>query len=432
MKSDLKTLDELSRREFVASAAKACLGVGLLPLAGSYVHTPVNALEPGTRPAAARHVIYLNMSGAMSHLDTFGTNPDAPEIQGPTKSIPTSADGVTISENLPLTAKHMHNSAIIKTMMTSQGAHAQASYLMHTSYQMRGTIAHPTFGSWVAKMSGNINNTIPSNVQISGSPGGAGFLESKYGPLPIGNPGAGLANSLKADYIDQTRFDGRLALAQKMNTAYLDQYDQKQVRAYSDLYKDAINLMTSEDLNAFDISKEPESMNEMYGTSNFGQGCLLARRLVENGVRYVEVSRGGWDTHDNNFEAVANNCTDIDKALSALLTDLERRGLLNETMVVLTSEFGRTPRINARDGRDHWPYGFTAFLAGAGVKGGTMYGKMDKVGRNPEEGKFVDPAGLNATIGYAMGLPLNDVQYSPSGRPFKVAHDGEPLMDVLA
>jgi hypothetical protein len=432
MKSDLKTLDELSRREFVASAAKACLGVGLLPLAGSYVHTPVNALEPGTRPAAARHVIYLNMSGAMSHLDTFGTNPDAPEIQGPTKSIPTSADGVIISENLPLTAKHMHNSAIIKTMMTSQGAHAQASYLMHTSYQMRGTIAHPTFGSWVAKMSGNINNTIPSNVQISGSPGGAGFLESKYGPLPIGNPGAGLANSLKADYIDQTRFDGRLALAQKMNTAYLDQYDQKQVRAYSDLYKDAINLMTSEDLNAFDISKEPESMNEMYGTSNFGQGCLLARRLVENGVRYVEVSRGGWDTHDNNFEAVANNCTDIDKALSALLTDLERRGLLNETMVVLTSEFGRTPRINARDGRDHWPYGFTAFLAGAGVKGGTMYGKMDKVGRNPEEGKFVDPAGLNATIGYAMGLPLNDVQYSPSGRPFKVAHDGEPLMDVLA
>ena len=134
-----------------------------------------------------------------------------------------------------------------------------------------------------------------------------------------------------------------LALAQKMNTAYLDQYDQKQVRAYSDLYKDAINLMTSEDLNAFDISKEPESMNEMYGSSNFGQGCLLARRLVENGVRYVEVSRGGWDTHDNNFEAVANNCADIDKALSALLTDLERRGLLNETMVVLTSEFGRTP-----------------------------------------------------------------------------------------
>jgi uncharacterized protein (DUF1501 family) len=185
-------------------------------------------------------------------------------------------------------------------------------------------------------------------------------------------------------------------------------------------------------LKAFDITKEPEQMHELYGTSNFGQGCLLARRLIENQVRYVEVSRGGWDTHDNNFESVATNCADIDKALSALLLDLEMRGLLKETMVVLTSEFGRTPKINERDGRDHWPYGFTAFLAGGGIKGGTVYGKMDEVGRNPAEGKFVDPASLNATIAHAMGLPLNDVQYSPSGRPFTVAHDGSPLFDVLA
>jgi hypothetical protein len=432
MKSDITKLDELNRREFITSAAKACLGVGLLPMAGSYIHNNVNALEPGSRPATARYVIYLNMTGAMSHLDTFGTNPDAPDIQGPTKSIATSADGVFLSENLPETARHMHNSAIIKTMVTSQGAHEQASYLMHTSYLKRGTIAHPTFGSWVSKLSGNINTTIPSNVQIGANPAGAGFLESKYGPLPIGNPSAGLANSKIADYLDETRFGGRLAMAQKMNASYLNQYDQKQVRAYSDLYKDAIKLMRSEDLKAFDITQEPEQMHELYGKSNFGQGCLLARRLVENQVRYVEISRGGWDTHDNNFEAVANNCADIDKALSGLLLDLEMRGLLKETMVVLTSEFGRTPKINPRDGRDHWPYGFTAFLAGGGIKGGTVYGKMDKVGRNPAEGKFIDPASLNATIAHAMGLPLNDVQYSPSGRPFTVAHDGKPLFDVLA
>ena len=150
---------------------------------------------------------------------------------------------------------------------------------------------------------------------------------------------------------------------------------------------------------------EPDQMHELYGDSNFGQGCLLARRLIENQVRYVEVSRGGWETHDNNFESVEENCMDIDKALSALLLDLEVRGLLKETMVVLTSEFGRTPNINPRDGRDHWPYGFTAFLAGGGTKGGTVYGKMDKVGRNPAEGKFIDPASLNATIAHAMGLP---------------------------
>ena len=150
-------------------------------------------------------------------------------------------------------------------------------------------------------------------------------------------------------------------MAQKMNASYLNQYDQKQVRAYSDLYKDAIKLMRSEDLKAFDITKEPEQMHECKGKSNFGQGCLLARRLIENQVRYVEISRGGWDTHDNNFEAVANNCADIDKALSALLLDLEMRGLLKETMVVLTSEFGRTPNINPRDGRDQLALWFHCF-----------------------------------------------------------------------
>lgn len=421
----------MSRREFAASAAKACLGVGLLPMAGSYIHQEAVGFQTGTRTASARYVIYLNMAGAMSHLDTFGTNPDAPEIQGPTKSIPTSADGIILSENLPLTAKHMHNASVIKTMMSSQGAHEQASYLMHTSYLKRGTIAHPTFGSWVSKLSGNINSTIPANVQIGSNPAGAGFLESKYGPLPIGNPSAGLANSKVASYLDQSRFGGRLALAQKMNASYLNQYNQKQVRAYADLYKDAIKLMKSEDLKAFDISLEPESMHELYGKTNFGQGCLLARRLIENQVRYVEVSRGGWDTHDNNFEVVANNCADMDKALSALLFDLEMRGLLKETMVVLTSEFGRTPKINPRDGRDHWPYGFTAFLAGGGIKKGFSYGKMDQAGRNPEEGKFIDPASLNATIAYAMGLPLEQIQTSPSGRPFKVAHDGNPLREIL-
>ena len=281
-------------------------------------------------------------------------------------------------------------------------------------------------------MSGPINSTIPMNVQIGGQMGGAGFLESKYGPLPIQSPGAGLANSTAADYLDQTRFDGRLAMAQKLNSGFLEDTQLKQVRAYTDLYNDAVSLMRSEDLKAFDVASEPDNIKDMYGRNSFGQGCLLARRLVENNVRYIEVTKGGWDTHNDNFNRTANLATDMDQALGALLTDLEQRGLLSETMVVLTSEFGRTPRINQQDGRDHWPYGFTAFLAGGGVKGGTVYGKMDKAGRNPEEGKFIDPASLNATIGYAMGLPLNDVQYSPSGRPFKVAHDGEPLLDVLA
>lgn len=271
------------------------------------------------------------------------------------------------------------------------------------------------------------------NVRIGGGGNlGAGFLESKFGPLPIGNPKAGLANSKMADYLDEQQFGNRIAMSQKMNSTFTGHFPQKKVRAYTDLYKDAVKLMKSEDLQAFDITKEPQQMHDLYGESNFGQGCLLARRLIENQVRYVEVTRGGWDTHDDNFNRVAENCADLDQGLSALLTDLEVRGLLKETMVVLTSEFGRTPNINPRDGRDHWPFCFTAFMAGGGIKGGTVFGKSDKVGRNVEEGKSVSPADLNATIAYALGLPLNDVQYSPSGRPFTVAHKGEPLFDVLA
>ena len=432
MMTNFQNVDEYGRREFIAQAAKACLGVGLMPMAGSYIHDSVKALTPGARPAAARHVIYLNMTGAMSHLDTFGPKPNNPDIQGPVQAIPTSADGVILSENLPLTAKHMHNAAVIKTMVTSQGAHEQASYLMHTSYLKRGTIVHPTFGSWVAKLSGQINRTIPMNVKIGGGGGGAGFLEAKYGALPIGRPGQGLANSKMASYLDDTMFQNRIAAAEKLNVNFTAEYPQKKVRAYSDLYRNAVKLMKSEDLNAFDINKEPDSMKELYGETNFGQGCLLARRLIEHKVRYVEVTRGGWDTHNDNFNAVANNCVDIDKALNGLLLDLEMRGLLKETLVVLTSEFGRTPNINGRDGRDHWPYCFTAFLAGGGIKGGVSYGETDDAGRLPTEGKPIKPEDLNATIAYALGLPLNDVQYSPSGRPFTIAHKGEPLFDVLA
>jgi hypothetical protein len=432
MKTSFNSIDELGRREFIANAAKACLGVGLMPMAGAYIHNSIKALEPGARPASARHIIYLNMAGAMSHLDTFGPKPDAPAIQGPTKSIQTTADDIILSEHLPEVAKHAHNSAVIRSMVTSQGAHEQASYLMHTSYLKRGTIVHPSFGSWVAKLSGEINRTIPMNVKIGGGSHGAGFLESKYGPLPIGNPESGLANSTMAEHLDQNHFQSRIDLASKMNSTFTGRFPQKQVRAYTDLYRDAVKLMRSEDLNAFDIEQEPEAMHELYGTSNFGQGCLLARRLIENQVRYVEVTRGGWDTHDNNFERVAENCSEIDKALSGLLLDLEVRGLLKETIVVLTSEFGRTPNINPRDGRDHWPYYYTAFLAGGAIKGGTSFGDTDEIGRNLSKDKPVKPEDLNATLAYALGLPLNDVQYSPSGRPFTVAHNGDPVQEVLS
>ena len=421
-------MDEFNRRQFVTQLAKTCLGVGMLPLVGSYINTPCAAITPHSR-ARAQHVIYLNMSGAMSHIDTFDPKPGTAS-QGPVQPIATNVDGIQLSEFLPNIASQMHNAALVRSVVTSQGAHEQASYLMHTSYQKRGTISHPTFGSWVSKLAGSINSTIPNHVKIGGGGPGAGYLESRHNPVPIGNPKSGLANSKLAEYIGNNRFDARLNAISKMNGTFTEHFPQKQVRAYTDLYKDAVKLMKSSDIQAFDIAQEPENMTAMYGDSNFGQGCMLARRLVEHGVRYVEVTRGGWDTHDDCFNRVADNCLDIDKAIGALLRDLDRRGLLNTTLVVLTSEFGRTPNINPRDGRDHWPNAFSAMFAGAGIKGGTLYGQSDELGKrvvaNPAK-----PEDLNATIAKLLGLATQDIHYSPSGRPFKVAHDGTPIMDII-
>lgn len=421
-------MNELPRRQFISELAKTCLGVGLLPLTGNYIHA--DDLGPSKIIARARSVIYLNMSGAMSHVDTFDPKPGTDQA-GPVEAINTSADDVILSQYLPTIAQHMHNAALIRSVTSNQGAHMQAGYLMHTSYQKRGTISHPTFGSWVAKLKGKLNSTIPGFVKVGGGYGSPGYLESQYGPVPIMNPRAGLANSKKADYLTDDNFDARLNMASIMNSDFREKFPVKKVRAYSDLYKDAVRLMNSNDINAFDITQEPEHIHELYGTSNFGQGCLLARRLIENRVRYVEVTRGGWDTHDDNFTRVEANCADIDKAIGALLLDLERRGLLSETLVVLTSEFGRTPDINPRDGRDHWPNAFSAMFAGAGIKGGTVYGSSDEHGKrvaeNPQK-----PEDLNATIARLLGISTLDIHYSPSGRPFKVANEGEPIMDIIS
>jgi hypothetical protein len=370
------------------------------------------------------------MSGAMSHVDTFDPKPGT-EQAGPVNTIKTTADDIHLSEYLPNIANQMHNAALIRSVYTSQGAHMQAGYLMHTSYTKRGTISHPTFGSWVAKLKGKMNRTIPSFVKVGGGYDSPGYLESQYGPIPIQNPKAGLANSKMAGYLTNDRFDSRMALATSMNKKFTELYPVKQVRAYTDLYTEAVRLMRSADIHAFDISQEPEYIHELYGNSNFGQGCLLARRLIEHKVRYVEVTRGGWDTHDNNFDRVAANCVDMDNAVGALLMDLERRGLLNTTLVVLTSEFGRTPDINPRDGRDHWPNAFTAMFAGAGIKGGTVYGSSDEHGKRVQD-KPVKPEGLNATIARLLGISTLDIHYSPSGRPFKVANEGTPVTDIIS
>lgn len=422
-------MNDLSRRQFIGGVAKSCLGVSAIVHANE-----LTGVESPTQLPTARSVIFLYMAGGMTHLDTLDPKPENKDVMGETSAIDTSAHGIQLGHWLPKTAQQMHNATVVRSLNTNQGAHAQANYLLHTSYQRRGTIVHPSMGAWVSRFTTKLNSTLPSNVRINGGSDvlGAGYFEKKHGPLPLGNPSAGIQNVVKSGYLDNNMYIRRLNAAGKFNQNFLGTYPQKQIRAYTDLYDDAVRLMKSDDLKAFDLSLESQQTRDMYGDNNFGQGCLLARRLVEGGVRFVEVQLGGWDMHNQVFDAMEGRGATLDSGLSSLMIDLERRGLLNQTLVVLASEFGRTPEVKpGRIGRDHHPSAFSALLAGGGVKSGYVHGKSD------DRGHYVDESGvgmqeLNATIAHVMGIRVNKTILSPGGRPFKVSHGAQPITEILS
>lgn len=432
MNNRLLRSDELNRRQFVARTASTLLGVGLLPeVFTPKAHAAFEGSSKLKQVATAKNVIYLYMSGGQSHLDTWDPK-EGVETAGPTKPIKTSADGVRISEYLPLTAQQMHHVAVLNSITSTQGAHEQGNYFMHTSYTLRGTIRHPGMGAWLNVFQGGGNSTLPNYVYVGNDSRhpGAGFFPAGNNPLFVGNPEAGLKNVKIQRNLTEERFASRMSLADDLDKEFRSTFPHRNVKAYSDMYDNAISMMKSEDLKAFDLTEEPEDLRKAYGSEAFGQGCLLARRLVERGVRFVEVSLGGWDTHTANFVRVPELCETLDKGLSSLLADLNARGLLKETLVVLMSEFGRTPTINQNVGRDHYPKVFSGIMAGGGIQGGMTYGKSDAEGREVAENKIEIPD-VNATIGYALGLPLDQVIYSPSKRPFTVADKGQPLTGIF-
>ncbi len=436
MKDLLKKIDPVSRRGFAEFAAKTFLGVSMLPFAGaaqSLMAADDDELkEPTPRKNPAKNIIYLYMSGGMTHLDTFDPKPGA-ETQGPVEAINTSAKGIQISEYLPGLAKQIDKAVLFRSLSSTQGAHERGRYLMRTSYTQRGTIRHPAMGAWMLRLSGRNNKSLPGNVRIGGDSRhpGAGFMEAEFSPLPIGDPIAGLQNSKLSRGATQDQFDKRLRLSYDLDREFREKFNQKKVRSYNDAYDDAVRLMTSEELEAFNVYREPESVRMSYGDNPFGQGVLLARRLVENNVRFVEVTLGGWDTHQSNFVRVPERADLLDRALSTLLADLHERGLLDETMVVVASEFGRTPKINQNAGRDHYPKAFSGLIAGGGIQGGQVYGSTDERGEEVADDMLAVPD-FNATIAYGLGLPLRKIVTSASRRPFTVAHKGEPVTKLYS
>lgn len=432
MNSSLFT-DELNRRRFVSLAAKSFLGVSILPWAthSSLSGAGLGLNRPLNHAPKAKNVIYLYMSGGMTHLDTFDPK-SGTETGGPTQTIKTNADGVQLAENLPLLANHAEKIAVVRGMTSTKGAHQQGNYFMHTSYAQRATIVHPSMGAWMTRLDGRFNPTLPGAVVVGGGSRHplSGFLSTSHQPLAVGNPSEGLKNVKRLWGMTEEKFEKGIDLSQRLDRSFTQKYNLEKVNAYSDMYDDAVRLMKSKDLKAFDLKEESEPTRESYGSDNFGQGVLLARRLVERQVRFVEVQLGGWDTHQNNFSRVPERCAILDQALSALLDDLSKRGLLEETLVVLATEFGRTPNINVNDGRDHYPKAFSCMLAGGGIRGGQVWGKTDKEGREVIENKVEIPD-FNATIAYTLGLPLDEIIYSPTRRPFTLSDKGKPLTHLI-
>ena len=428
MREFVTKLNGVGRRQFLEYTAKSMLGVSLLPALEGAV-----AAAPAGKGGKAKRIIYLFMTGAMTHLDTFDLKPGH-ENQGETKGIKTNVPGKQISEFLPTLAGQFGTMAVIRSMYTETGAHEQGQYLMRTSYKEIATTRHPSMGPWIQQFKGRKNKALPDTVLIS-SPArhpSAGFFDPTFSPLPIGDPNRGLENTKAPEYLTDESFDKRIALINKFDKKFRDKFKVKKVQAYTDFYTQATSLLSSDELKAFDLNEEEDEDRDRYGRDVFGQGCLLARRLIENNVRCVEVTCGGWDMHNSiyNENTLPRRAGILDQALGNLLKDLKDRGLLNETLVVLTTEFGRSPVINQNGGRDHHPAVFSAMLAGGGIKGGQFYGSSDDEGHDVDEDGVL-PADFNATIATALGLPIDEEIYSPTGRPFKVAHDGEPILKLL-
>jgi len=430
-------LNETSRRGFLATTAKTCFGLTIGGAAANFFSQKSLASDPAVLAAGggkAKSVIYLFMSGGMTHIDTLDPKPDAgSEVRGDCRAIHTNVDGIQLGHCLPSLARQIDKVALIRSMSTTQGAHAQGRYFMRTGYAPRSSIVHPSPGAWVNRLAGNQAENLPGFVTIDcgSSHPGAGFMEAQHAPLPIGDASKGLQNSRRQ--ISETSFEQQLKLRKLLDAEFDNRYakGQKTVRDYNEAYDAATRLMESKDLEAFDLSKEGKEVHQLYGAQRFSKGLLLARRLVERGVRFIEVEYGGFDWHADNFTSMEEKIPVLDQALAALLKDLELKGLLESTLVVLGTEFGRSPEVNSNAGRNHYPRAFSCLMAGGGIKGGQLYGATDETGANVTTDKTT-AKDFNATIAHAMGLPHDKVITSSSKRPFRMGgSDGKPLTTLF-
>jgi len=390
----------MNRRMFLGSSAGLCLAAAL-----------------GESQAALQSpaLIVLWLNGGPSHVDSFD-----PKKTSSFRSIATRVPALRLSEHLPQLAEQAHRITVVRSMTSKEGNHDRARHLAHTGYSPNPTVAHPALGAWVSHARKD-GGALPAFVSIGGPSAGPGFLGVAHAPFVLRSAGEPPDNL--APRIDADRFARR-----KAALAFLEsRFDEHAaVKARRQVFESADKLMHAPENAAFDVSSESAALIKTYGDSAFGRGCLAARRLVQAGVRVVEVSLDGWDTHENNDERTRTLLGTLDPAMSALIADLAERAMLDHTMVMCLGEFGRTPRKNGRDGRDHYPRAFSAVLAGGGLAGGTVLGATDDEGATVVERPITLPD-LLATALARLGLDPARVIDTPAGRPVAMTDGGKPL-----
>jgi hypothetical protein len=444
MSRELFGLPRLTRREWMKLSAAGVIGYSM----SGWLENLANAAAG--HPARKRACILLWMNGGPSQMDTFDLKPGHAN-GGEYKEIATNVPGMKISEHLPKIAKFGDRMVIVRSMNTKEADHGRATYLMRTGRLPGGPIQYPALGSLVAKELERPDAELPSFVSISpfrflnSAAYGPGFLGPRYAPLVVGEnanfgppmPG-NLDRALKVQDldlpggVDPRRAEARVKLLEAMEDDFLASRASATSLSHRTAYHRAVKMMRSAAVKAFDLEDEPAKLRDAYGRNLFGQGCLLARRLVERGVPFVEVTLSNWDTHGDNFNQVKRLSGTLDAAWATLMQDLKDKGLLDSTLIVWMGEFGRTPKINGGKGRDHWASSWSTVLAGGGLKGGQVVGKTSKDGMAVEE-RPVSVLDLLGTVGLALGLDITKQNMSNVGRPIRFVDPGaKPIKEVVA
>lgn len=423
----------MDRRDFIYSGLIGGLGLTMGDIFKLQAQTP---LQP-----KAQSVIHIFLPGGAAAQETWDPKPIAPsEYRGPLKSVQTVIPGVHFSEHLSRTAKIADKLTVVRSMTHGEAAHERGTHNMFTGYRPSPAVNYPSFGSVVSNQLGGRNSLpayvcIPQKINNNGQDvAGTGYLPSSFGPFSLGSDPVAVGfkvRDLNAD-IPEDRFVRRRSILDAVDHHFRYTESSDALAAMDTFYQQAYDLISSPKARgAFDLTQENESIRSAYGYNQAGQRLLMARRLVESGVRFVSVTYGGWDMHNNIAAGITKTLPFFDQAYSALITDLEQRGMLDSTLVMISSEFGRTPKINQNAGRDHWPRVFSVVFAGGGFKKGLIYGSSDATGAEVED-KPLSVENLAATLYNQLGIDPNLKLQTEDKRPVSLVYNGTVMEELLA